>query len=162
MRGGTERENRSVWGAEMRGGGQRKRAKQTDLQELAKCNRADHGRSEKEYRNAQSNIKLRHLVSLMMLLPTSQCVRGDDAPMDISSAEQCSTPGSLIPACLTLSLFNLHPSLHLQPTWMLHIFTGGESRAAHCAHDALHAFVPDFVVGKQEDGEAAAAGVTIL
>ena len=45
---------------------------------------------------------------------------------------------------------------------MLHIFTGGEGRAAHCAHDALHAFVPDFVVGEQEDGQAAAAGVTIL
>jgi hypothetical protein len=42
---------------------------------------------------------------------------------------------------------------------MLHIFTGGESAStAHCAHNALQAFIPDFVVGKQEDGQAARAG----
>jgi hypothetical protein len=110
---------------------QRKGAKKFNLQEFAQCNRADHGRSEKEYSNAQSNIKLCHLVSLMMLLPISQCVRGDDAPMDISSAEQCSTPGSLIPACLTLSLFSLQPSLHLQPT--CYIFSLGERVPPHTA-----------------------------
>ena len=43
-------------------------------------------------------------------------------------------------------------------TKMLHIFTGGESSTAHCAHNALQAFIPDFVVGKQEDGQAAGAG----
>ncbi len=36
-------------------------------------------------------------------------------PMDISTAEQCNTPGSLKPDCLTHSLFNLQPSLHTAP-----------------------------------------------
>ncbi len=62
-----------------------------------------------------NTVNWSHLVSLTTLLPISQCGRGDDLPIDISIAEQCNIPGSLIPACLTPSLCNLHPSLHTAP-----------------------------------------------
>ena len=81
------------------------------LKELAEGNRTDQTASEL----TSKRVACRHLVSLTTLLPTSQCVRGDDVPMDISMAEQWSTPGSLKPDCLTHSLFSLQPSLHTAP-----------------------------------------------
>ena len=93
----------------------RKGAGDADLKEFAQCDCAAATSHNHTNPRAKQNGSS-YLVSLTTLLPMSQCVRGEDVPMDMSTALQCNTPGSLIPARLTHNFCSLQPSLHTAPT----------------------------------------------